>query len=68
MQAPPQLTVVPKRRFKERTEVDDVPRSVGSLRKREELGEVRRGVVEGYRRLMEGRRGATQGGDGGVEG
>lgn len=61
VQAPPNLTVVPRAKFKVRGAdqgvVEDVPKSAGSLRRREELGEVRRGIVEGYRRMMEGKRG-----------
>jgi len=33
-------------------DVGNVPGSVGSLRKREELGEARRRVIEGYRKRM----------------
>ena len=60
VQAPPQLTAVPRARFKHldgaRVDVAEVPRLAGSLRKREELGAERKGIVEGYRALMEGRR------------
>ncbi|KAK3940726.1 hypothetical protein QBC46DRAFT_287660 [Diplogelasinospora grovesii] len=35
-----------------RVEVDDIPKSAGSLRKREELHGIRAEVVEGYRRMM----------------
>lgn len=38
-------------------DVEGVPKSVGSLAKREGLVGERRGVVEGYRKLMEERRG-----------
>ncbi|KAH7377472.1 hypothetical protein BKA64DRAFT_688202 [Cadophora sp. MPI-SDFR-AT-0126] len=59
--APPTFTKPPREKFKVRggakVEVGDVPRKSGSLRKREELGEVRREVVEGYREMMKGRKG-----------
>ena len=54
VQAPPTLRGV-KEKFKirgARVEVEDVPKASGSLRRREELGEVRRSVVEGYRAIM----------------
>ncbi len=53
--APPVFSKVPTEKFKARVklaEVADVPKASGSLRRREELGEVRRGVVEGYRQMM----------------
>jgi hypothetical protein len=55
VQAPPTFTNAPKEKFKVRgakVEVGDVPKASGSLRRREELGEVRRSVVEGYRAMM----------------
>ncbi|KAE9373952.1 hypothetical protein N431DRAFT_374648 [Stipitochalara longipes BDJ] len=58
VQAPPTFTKAPKEKFKvrgARVEVDDVPRASGSLRRREELGSVRRSVVEGYRAMMKER-------------
>ncbi|RDW94975.1 hypothetical protein BP5796_00738 [Coleophoma crateriformis] len=55
--APPSLKK-PKEKFKikegARVDVGDVPKASGSLRRREELGEVRRGIVEGYRAMMKG--------------
>ncbi|EKD15720.1 hypothetical protein MBM_06348 [Drepanopeziza brunnea f. sp. 'multigermtubi' MB_m1] len=54
-QAPPVFTKAPGEKFKvrgARVEVEDVPKASGSLRRREELGTVRREVVEGYRRMM----------------
>lgn len=63
VQAPPQFTKVPKEKFKmrgARVEVDDVPKASGSLRRREELGEVRRSVVEGYRQMMKANRAAAR--------
>jgi hypothetical protein len=63
VQAPPVFTVKPREKFKvrngARAEVGDVPNSAGSLRRREELGEERRSVIEQYRALMEGKRGAA---------
>ncbi|OWO98768.1 hypothetical protein B2J93_4639 [Marssonina coronariae] len=59
VQAPPVFTKAPTEKFQVRgamVEVGDVPRASGSLRRREELGGVRREVVEGYRRLMAGRK------------
>lgn len=57
VQAPPTFTKVPKAKFKVKgleagVEVGDVPKASGSLRRREELGEVRKSVVEGYRAMM----------------
>jgi hypothetical protein len=53
--APPTFTKIPKEKFKvrgARVDVEDVPKSAGSLRRREELGEVRKTVVEAYRQMM----------------
>jgi hypothetical protein len=58
VQAPPTFTKAPKEKFKvrgARVEVEDVPKASGSLRRREELGSVRRSVVEGYRAMMKER-------------
>jgi hypothetical protein len=55
VQAPPTFSQVPRAKFRAlgaRVEVDDVPKASGSLRRREELGEVRKSVVEGYRAMM----------------
>jgi hypothetical protein len=55
VQAPPTFKQTPKEKFKvrgARVEVENVPKASGSLRRREELGEVRRSVVEGYRQMM----------------
>ena len=55
VQAPPTFSKVPREKFRAlgaRVEVDDVPKASGSLRRREELGEERRSVVEGYRAMM----------------
>ncbi|KAL3426815.1 urease accessory protein [Phlyctema vagabunda] len=55
--APPTLKA-PRAKFKvqagARVEVEDVPKASGSLRRREELGEVRRSIVESYRAMMKG--------------
>lgn len=59
--APPTFTKVPREIFKVRdgagARVGDVRRDVGSLKRREELGEERRGVVERYREVMAKKRG-----------
>jgi hypothetical protein len=64
VQAPPTFSRIPKEKFKvkggARVDVGDVPKASGSLRRREELGEVRRSVVEGYRRMMKERAGAAE--------
>ncbi|TVY37150.1 UPF0653 protein, partial [Lachnellula occidentalis] len=68
VQAPPTFTKAPREKFKVRgakVEVGDVPKASGSLRRREELGEVRRSVVEGYRAMMNngtGNKGSRGGG------
>jgi hypothetical protein len=62
-QAPPTFTKIPKEKFKvrgARVDIEDVPKAAGSLRRREELGEVRRSVVEGYRLMMQKNREAAQ--------
>lgn len=53
--APPTFTKVPREIFK----VRDVKKDVLGLKKREELGEERMGVVERYRELMARKRGQT---------
>lgn len=59
-QAPPQFTKIPKEKFKVRNgakvNVEDVPNAAGSLRRREELGETRKSIIESYRRMMEDKR------------
>jgi hypothetical protein len=63
VQAPPTFTKVPKEKFKvrgARVEVEDVPKASGSLRRREELGEVRKSVVEGYRAMMKANKAKTK--------
>ena len=63
VQAPPQIKKIPKEKFKVRNgakvDVLDVPSAAGSLRRREELGQARRSVVEGYRQMMKQRSGVT---------
>ncbi|KAH8725752.1 hypothetical protein GQ44DRAFT_680433 [Phaeosphaeriaceae sp. PMI808] len=64
--APPEFTRTPREIFKVRdgagARVGNVPNAVGSLRKREEVGEERRSVIDTYREIMAGRR------KGGVDG
>ena len=59
-EAPPELRVKPKEilRAPRGTGVDVglIPKAVGSIARREMLAEERRGVVERYREMMEGRR------------
>nr|POF14215.1 upf0653 protein [Quercus suber] len=56
VQAPPEFTVKPREKFKIRdgakVNVADVPNASGSLRRREELSETRRDVIERYRAMM----------------
>lgn len=62
--APPVFTKVPREIFKVRdgagARVGDVPKEAGSLRRREELGEERKAVVERYREVMAKRREKTE--------
>lgn len=64
VQAPPKLLNRPRRAFGvangARVDVSEIPKSAGSLRKREELGLARKNVLENYRRMMEGRRGVGE--------
>ncbi|TKA77001.1 hypothetical protein B0A49_01987 [Cryomyces minteri] len=59
-QAPPTFKHIPREKFKvrngARAEVADVPNAAGSLKRREELGETRKGIIESYRRMMEEKR------------
>lgn len=59
VQAPPTLKVVPREKFKVRNgakvEVANVPAAAGSLKRREELGDARREVIERYRAMMKGK-------------
>jgi hypothetical protein len=54
--APPEFKKIPREIFKVRNgagaKVGNVPNSAGSLRKREELGEERKTIIETYRELM----------------
>jgi hypothetical protein len=62
-QAPPNFSRLPKEKFKvrgARVDIEDVPKASGSLRRREELGEVRRSVVEGYRAMMKKNQGLAE--------
>ncbi|KAK3213594.1 hypothetical protein GRF29_28g398925 [Pseudopithomyces chartarum] len=60
VQEPPTFTKVPREIFKvkngARVNVDNVPSAAGSLRKREELGAERQGIIETYRKLMAAKR------------
>jgi hypothetical protein len=63
VQAPPQFSKLPKEKFKvrgARVNVEDVPKASGSLRRREELVEVRKSVVEGYRQMMKDNKAAAR--------
>jgi len=55
-QAPPEFKAVPREKFKVRNgavaRVADVPGASGSLKRREELGEERKAVIERYRAMM----------------
>ncbi|KAF2438497.1 hypothetical protein P171DRAFT_162349 [Karstenula rhodostoma CBS 690.94] len=57
---PPNFSKVPREIFKvkggAKVNVGNVPNAAGSLRKREELGEERLGIIETYRRLMAAKR------------
>jgi hypothetical protein len=59
VQAPPTLKVIPKEKFKVRNgakvNVANVPANAGSLKRREELGDARREVIERYRTMMKGK-------------
>ena len=56
VQAPPTFRTIPKEKFKIRAgakvDVENVPSASGSLKRREELGEARREVIERYRAIM----------------
>lgn len=59
-QEPPSFTKLPREKFKirngARADVGDVPSAAGSLRRREELGETRKSIIESYRKMMQGKR------------
>ncbi|KAF1994358.1 hypothetical protein P154DRAFT_502073 [Amniculicola lignicola CBS 123094] len=63
-QEPPQFLKVPREIFKvkngARVNVANIPNAVGSLRKREELGEQRQGIIDTYRELMAARKEGIQ--------
>lgn len=54
--APPTFKNIPKEKFKVRNgakvQVADVPNAAGSLKRREELGEARKSIIEQYRQMM----------------
>lgn len=56
VQAPPTFEALPKEKFKVRNgakvDVSDVPTAAGSLKRREELSDTRREVIERYRGMM----------------
>lgn len=62
VQEPPSFDKVPREIFKvknldgARAEVGNVPRGVGSLARREELGRERMGIIETYRKMMKEKR------------
>ncbi|GME44642.1 B-block binding subunit of TFIIIC [Neofusicoccum parvum] len=55
-QAPPTFKAIPKEKFKvkngAKVQVADIPNAAGSLRRREELGEARKSIIENYRAMM----------------
>lgn len=59
--APPEFVKVPREIFKVKNgagaKVGNVPNSIGSLRKREEVGEERKTIIDTYRELMAKKRG-----------
>lgn len=60
VQEPPNFQRIPREIFKvkngAKVNVDNVPSAAGSLRKREELGAERQGIIETYRKLMAAKR------------
>lgn len=56
VQAPPTFKAVPKEKFKvkngAKVNVENIPSSAGSLKRREELSEARQEVIERYRAMM----------------
>lgn len=60
VQEPPTFNKIPREIFKvkngAKVNVGNVPSAVGSLRKREELGAERMGIIESYRKLVASRR------------
>jgi hypothetical protein len=59
--APPEFTKTPREIFKVKNgagaKVGNVPNAAGSLRKREELGEERKTIIDTYREMMAAKRG-----------
>jgi hypothetical protein len=55
VQAPPRFDKVPREILKG-TQVHDVPKEAGSLRRREDLGQTRAQVIKSYRAMMAARR------------
>ncbi|KAI0389776.1 hypothetical protein F5Y17DRAFT_447652 [Xylariaceae sp. FL0594] len=63
VKAPPEFTVKPSKHLLVRgaaVQVKDIPKSAGSLKRREELQEARDKIVAAYRRKVEEKRGSTQ--------
>ena len=60
VQAPPVFSVLPKERFKiksgAKVDVANVPNKAGSLKRREDLGGARKGVIARYRQMMSEKR------------
>jgi hypothetical protein len=60
VQEPPSFNKVPREIFKvkngAKVNVGNVPSAVGSLRKREELGQERQGIIETYRKMIAAKR------------
>lgn len=58
-QAPPSFRALPKEKFKTKNHakvyVANVPAAAGSLRRREELSDARKEVIERYRKIMKGK-------------
>lgn len=64
VKAPPEFKVIPKQVFKvggAAVDVGTIPKSAGSLKRREELQGVREEVVAAYRRMMDGKRARLEG-------
>lgn len=61
-QAPPTFKAIPKEKFKvkngAKVQVADIPNAAGSLRRREELGEARKSIIESYRAMMAAKKNA----------
>ncbi|KAF2126423.1 hypothetical protein P153DRAFT_388465 [Dothidotthia symphoricarpi CBS 119687] len=64
--APPEFKKIPREIFKVKNgagaKVGNVPNAAGSLRKREELGEVRKTIIETYRELMAAKKAKVEAG------